>query len=61
MLSILKMAAVLVAAMIVGNNFLKEIKKAKIKKLPWYAPYLTWPGILILLALSLPIWLHFLR
>ena len=47
--------------MILGSNFLKEIKKAQAQKLAWYAPYLTWSGILILVAISLPVVFHFLR
>ena len=54
-----KYAAVLVAAMIIGNWFLAEVKKAKLKNQPWYKPYLTIPGLIILAALSLPIFFLF--
>jgi hypothetical protein len=50
-----KTIAVLVAAIIIGNWFLTEVKKAKINKQPWYKPYVSIPGLIILAALSLPI------
>lgn len=54
-LEIIKYVPVLIAAFLLGNWFMAETKKAKIQKKPWYAPYLSAPGILILLALILPI------
>ena len=51
----LKMIAVLVAAILVGNWFLAEVKEARLKGKAWYQPYLSAPGILILLALVVPI------
>ena len=51
----IKYAAVLVAAMIIGSWFLTETRKAKINKEPWYKPYLSLPGLIILAALSLPL------
>ncbi|MFO7861463.1 MAG: hypothetical protein R6U41_09600 [Desulfosalsimonas sp.] len=52
---LIKAAAMLLAAGILGNWFLSEVKKAKIEKKPWYTPYVSIPGLLILLALSLPV------
>jgi len=52
---LVKYGAVLVAAMVIGSWFLTEVKKAKINQQPWYKPYLTIPGLIILAALSLPI------
>jgi hypothetical protein len=52
--NLIKYAAVLVAAIISGNWFLTEAKKAKTNKEPWYKPYLSLPGLIILAALSLP-------
>jgi hypothetical protein len=49
------MAAVLIAAILIGNWFLAEVKKSKIKRAPWYTPYLSVPGLIILAALSLPL------
>ena len=55
--TLLNYAAVLVAAIVIGNWFLSETRKAKLNKEPWYKPYFTVPGIIILVALSLPFWL----
>ena len=51
--NLIKYAAVLVAALIIGNWFLTEARKAKMNKEPWYKPYLSLPGLIILAALSL--------
>jgi TRAP-type C4-dicarboxylate transport system permease small subunit len=51
LITIVKLIAVLAAALIVGNSFLAELKKARALGLPWYKPYLTLPGILILIAI----------
>ena len=53
--NLIKYAAVLVAALIIGNWFLTEAGKAKKNKEPWYKPYLSLPGLIILAALSLPL------
>ena len=55
LLNLLKMVAVLVAAILVGNWFLAENRKARAQDKPWHQPYLSAPGILIILALLLPI------
>ena len=55
LITILKLACLLGASMILGNWFLSEVKKAKIKKLPWYQPYMSIPGIIIIVAIMLPI------
>jgi len=49
--TIIKAIAVLIAALIVGNSFLAKLKKARVLGLPWYKPYLTLPGIIILIAI----------
>jgi hypothetical protein len=53
--TLVKFVAVLVAALIIGNWFLAEVRKAKLKKEPWYKPYLSVPGLIILAALCLPL------
>ena len=56
----IKAIALLLAAGILGNWFLSEVKKAKIQKEPWYKAYLSPPGLIILaVILLLPplIWL----
>jgi hypothetical protein len=55
------MIAVLVAAILIGNWFLGEVKKARLARKPWYQPYLSPPGILIMLALLLPILYWFIN
>ncbi|MBS3809099.1 MAG: hypothetical protein KGY38_02955 [Desulfobacterales bacterium] len=54
-IGIIKILAVLIAAGILGNWFLSELKKSKIRQDPWYKPYISTPGLLILLALLLPL------
>jgi hypothetical protein len=60
MMLILKAIPILVAAIFLGNWFLSEVRKAKSAGKPWYAPYLTIPGILILLTFMIPIYMRFL-
>jgi hypothetical protein len=50
-----KLISVLLGAAILGNWFLSEFKKARRRSLPWYAAYLSPPGLLILAALVLPV------
>lgn len=54
-ITILKAIPVLAATMILGNWFLSEVKKAKIRRLPWYRPYMTLPGVIVIVAVMLPI------
>ena len=56
---ILKAIAILIAAFLLGNWFLAEVRKAKRAKKPWYAPYLTLPGLLILITLLIPVYLRY--
>jgi hypothetical protein len=60
-MTILKAIPILAAAFLLGNWFLSEVRKAKIAKKPWYAPYLTPPGILILIVFMIPVYLRFFR
>lgn len=52
---ILEGVCVLVAAILVGNWFLAEVRKSHAGKGPWYGPYLSIPGLLIILILAIPI------
>ena len=54
-LTMVKYVAVLIAAIIIGNWFLAEVKKARKQQLPWYKPYLSPPGLIILIAVCLPL------
>lgn len=57
----LKAIPILIAAFLLGNWFLSETKKAKLAGKPWYAPYLTIPGILIIIVFLIPVYLRFLH
>jgi len=62
LVTIIKAAAVLIAALILGNSFLAELKKARAQGLPWYKPYLSPAGIVILIAiLVVPILLKIMQ
>jgi hypothetical protein len=61
LLGILKLATPLIAAVIVGNWFLGEAKRAKIAGKPWYTPYLSLPGLCILVAMMIPLVLWVLK
>jgi hypothetical protein len=54
-ISLLKLVAVLVAAVIVGNWYQSESRKLRARGRPWYTAYLTLPGMLIILVILLPI------
>lgn len=54
-ISIIKLIAVLAAAVFVGNWFLSELRKARATGGPWYQPYLSIPGLIIVAAVFLPI------
>ncbi len=58
---LLKAAAVLAAAGLLGNWFLTELKRARAQGKPWYAPYVSVPGLLIILAVLLPLILKWIR
>ena len=58
-MTILKSISILAAAFLLGNWFLSEVKKAKAAAKPWYAPYLTIPGVLVIVALMIPLYLRF--
>ena len=55
LLSLIKMAAVLAGGLMLGRMFFEEVKRAKRAGAPWYTPYGTLPGILVLVALVLPL------
>jgi hypothetical protein len=52
-LPIIQLVCALTAAVILGNWFLTEVRKSKILGRPWYAAYLSTPGIVILLLVVL--------
>jgi hypothetical protein len=58
---LLKAVAVLAAAGFVGNWFLTELRRARAQKKPWYTPYLSIPGLMIIVAILLPVILKLIR
>lgn len=48
---ILKIIPILIAAILLGNWFLAELKRANATDKPWYSAYLSIPGLLIMLAI----------
>ena len=58
---IIKIIAPLIAAILVGNWFLSEVRKAKAANQPWYRPYLSPPGLLIIAAFLIPIILWIIK
>jgi len=60
--TIVRIIAPLVAAILVGNWFMSEVRKARFKGAPWYQAYVSIPGLLIILAvLLLPIVLWIIK
>ncbi|HAO23492.1 MAG: hypothetical protein BWK80_05775 [Desulfobacteraceae bacterium IS3] len=58
----LKIIAVLAAGMVVGSSYLDEVRKAKLKGEPWYKPYQTLPGILVIVfCIVLPFVVWYLK
>ncbi len=53
LIEILKLLPILIAALLLGNWFMSELKSARLKGKPWWAPYLSAPGILIIVAVVL--------
>ena len=60
LLPFLRLAAVMVAAIMLGRLFLAECRKARAAGSPWYRPYLSFPGLLVLaLIVGLPFLMWF--
>ncbi len=54
--TLIQAACILLAAVILGNWYLKDIKRIKREGRPWYTVYLSIPGLLIIgLLLLLPL------
>jgi hypothetical protein len=61
LMEMIKLAAVISGAMILGRWFLQEVRSARADQAPWYAPYLSGPGILVFLVLLLPVFIRLMR
>ena len=60
--NLLILCCTILAAITLGNLFLQEVKKARDNRSPWYAPYLTLPGLMVLAAvLGLPLFFGLFR
>ena len=59
--TIIKIIAPLVAAILVGNWFMSEVKKVRFRGGPWYQAYVSIPGLLVILAILLPIVLWIIK
>jgi hypothetical protein len=60
-LTLVKAASVLLASLLLGNWFMTELKKNQRIGGPWYRPYVSAPGILVILAVMLPFFVWWLR
>ena len=49
--NLIKIIPILIAAILLGNWFLAELKRANTTGKPWYTAYISAPGLLILLAI----------
>ena len=61
MFYVIKIILILTGAIIVGNWFLEELKKGYKLNLPWYKPYLSLPGIIIICAILSPLIIKLFR
>jgi hypothetical protein len=62
LVTLVKLIAVFLAAIMLGNWFSLEAKKCKVKGEPFYKAYLTPPGIMIIIIIfGLPIAVWVLR
>ena len=48
LIQLLKVCAILVASAMLGNWFLSEVKASKRRGAPWYTPYVSIPGIIVI-------------
>jgi hypothetical protein len=61
LIPLLKMVPVLLAAILIGNWYLAEFKKARAMNKPWYAPYLSLPGLMVIGIILLPVVVWWIR
>jgi hypothetical protein len=48
LIDLMKVCAILIASAMLGNWFLSEVKASKRRGAPWYTPYASIPGILVI-------------
>lgn len=62
LVDILKIIAILAAAIIVGKWYQSSVKKVRAQGKPWYAPYLSLPGLVVIaMVILLPIIIYLMR
>jgi len=61
LVTLLKYIPVLIAAILLGNWFLAEVRKSRAAGASWYQPYTSLPGILVIIILIIPVILWLLR
>lgn len=60
-ISLMQAVCILIAATILGTWFLNENKKLKAAGKPWFATYLTIPGIMVMIIILVLPFLTFLK
>ncbi|MDY6824141.1 MAG: hypothetical protein SWH68_10170 [Thermodesulfobacteriota bacterium] len=55
LIKLFQMIIALILAVMVGNRFLRHVRRVRDNREPWYKAYMTIPGMIILLALLIPI------
>ncbi len=59
-LNVIKFISIIIASIIIGRWFLKELKFAQKEQKPWYAPYISIPGIIIIIiAILIPVFMKY--
>jgi len=61
LVNIIGALSVLAAGAMLGKMFFTETRNAHRKNAPWYAPFMSLPGILVLIALAVPIIIWLVR
>ena len=59
--ALLKVAAILIAAILIGRWYQSESRKVRAQGKPWHKIYASLPGILIIIVILLPILLWVLN
>ena len=49
------LCSTLLASILLGKQFISELRRANATHAPWYAPYLTPSGILVIAAVAAPL------
>lgn len=55
LIKIFIMIIAVILAILVGNRFLRHVRRVRDNREPWYKAYMTIPGMIIILALLLPV------